>query len=68
MTNTNEIKARIIAKGLTQKKLAELIGISLASLNDKINNKREFRAGEIKKICKILDVNNATYITNIFFC
>lgn len=58
MTDTNLLKAKIIENGLTQKKMAELLKISLQSFNYKINNKREFTVSEIVKICDLLKIKN----------
>lgn len=58
MTNTNLLKAKIVENGLTQKKMAELLKISLQSFNYKVNNKREFTVNEIVKICDLLKIEN----------
>lgn len=58
LTNTNLIKARIIEKGLNQVEVSRRIGISYQSLNNKINNKTEFTATEILKLCRILDISS----------
>lgn len=50
MTNTNQLKACMIREGISQERLAELIGISQTSLSYKVNNKRKFDAVEIKAI------------------
>ncbi len=65
MTNTLELKSLIIKNGLTQCKLAQKMGISFASLNMKIKNKRQFKSQEISKLCKILNITN---VNEIFFC
>ena len=58
MTNTNLLKGAIKSKGLTQIETAKLIGISMASLNYKINNRREFTASEIAKLVDLLEIDN----------
>ena len=50
-------------KGITQEKMAELLGISKGNYNLKENGKLDFNLLEVKKILKILD---DTY-DNIFF-
>lgn len=62
MTNTLEFKSLIVKNGLTQKKLAKMLGVSFATLNMKINNKREFKSKEISKLCQILNIQNVNLI------
>lgn len=50
-------------KGITQEKMAELLGISKNNYNLKENGKLDFNLVEVKKILKILDDN----YDNIFF-
>ena len=54
MTDTLELKAMILKKGMTATSLAESIGLSYQSLSYKINNKREFKAIEIENISTVL--------------
>lgn len=58
MTDSNLLRAKIIEKGFTQTEIATKLGISAQSLNYKINNKREFKASEIEKLCGILGIKN----------
>lgn len=58
MTNTRQIKAALVAHGLTQAQVADKLGLSPASFNYKINNKREFKAKEIEKLCEILHITD----------
>lgn len=64
MTNSQKLKAEVIRNGLTQKELANKLGISFQSLNMKINNKRQFKASEISELSKILNIAN---VNEIFF-
>ncbi len=50
-------------KGITQEKMANLLGISKGNYNLKENGKLDFNLMEVRKILKIL---NETY-ENIFF-
>lgn len=50
-------------KGITQEKMAELIGISKNNYNLKENGKLDFNLSEVKKILNILDED----YNNIFF-
>ena len=54
MTNILLLKAKLMELGLTQDQLAEMIGISKASLSYKINNRRDFTISETLKIQKAL--------------
>lgn len=58
ITATKLLKAKIVEKGLTYAKVAELLNISYQSLCYKINNKVEFKASEIEKLCEILDIDD----------
>lgn len=58
MTDSNKLKAKIIEKGYTQEIVANKLGISMASLNYKINNKRPFNSNEMFLLCDILDIKN----------
>ena len=57
MVDSLKLKAAMLAQGITAEVLADNIGISQQSLSYKINNKREFKATEIKKICDILSLS-----------
>lgn len=58
MTDTNRLKAKIIESGLTQAKVAKMLGISCQSLSYKINNRVDFKATEINRLCKILNISD----------
>lgn len=66
MTNTKKLRALILECGLTQEQVAAHLGITPASLNYKINNKREFKASEIKALVELLNIPNED-VTGIFF-
>jgi putative transcriptional regulator len=50
----NKLKGARVAKGFTQREMAEKIGISAVSYTRKENGDYEFTQNEMKKICKIL--------------
>ena len=54
MINTREVKARMLSLGLTQTNVAELMGINVATLNAKINNKRRLYIDEHIKLTQLL--------------
>lgn len=64
MVKSNELKGRIVAKGLAQYEVAKMLEISPHSLVLKIDNRREFRPSEITKLAEILDIDD---IRDIFF-
>jgi len=51
----HKLKGARVEKGLTQKDMAERIGISTYSYLMKENGKRDFTLTEMKKICEILN-------------
>lgn len=65
MTATKLLKARIIEMGYTYVTLARMLGISYQTLCYKINNKLEFKASEIEKLCDILSISDKD---KYFFC
>ncbi len=64
-TNTKKLRAKLTEMGFTQSQIAEKLGISYQSLCYKINNKIEFKASEIQKLCEILEIKNKD---EYFFC
>lgn len=54
--NYQKLLGKIREKGFTQESLAEAAHISPASLNLKLNNKREFRQSEMQKIFDTLEL------------
>ena len=64
MTNTLKLKAAIMESGMNQEQIAEMLGMTNATFNYKVNNKSEFKASEIKKLCEVL---NITEVNVIFF-
>lgn len=53
---TSKIRGLIAEHGITQKELAEIIGISEQSMNLKLKGKRQFKANEIGKIARYFDI------------
>lgn len=58
MTNTNKLKGRLRENGMSQKDLANLMGLSVNTMNSKLNGKREFKVSEIDRICNILEIQD----------
>lgn len=57
MKEYRKLKAKMYEYGITQEKLAKMIGISHSSLNEKLNGKRDWKLSECKKIMEILDIS-----------
>ena len=57
---------RIRAKGLTQRYVAEKIGVSAVTLNKKLRGHTEFTQGEICDLCRVLAIPDAE-IPDYFF-
>ena len=64
--NFSKLLGRIKECGYTQESLAEAIGKDKSTLSLKLNNKGEFKAGEIDDICRVLDISNDE-ISEYFF-
>lgn len=64
MTNTLKLKAAIVESGMTQAKIAKLIGVSPYTFHKKLHNRTDFKASEIKMLSDILHIDN---INDIFF-
>lgn len=52
------LKGKMAEKDVSQRTLADKIGISQNSLSRKMHGKREFRLSEVISICKVLEINN----------
>lgn len=63
MLNVPKFKAAMALKGYTQKKLAEILGISEKTFSERIKSKR-FGTEEIEKLIPVLEINEPM---SIFF-
>ena len=64
MYNYQKLLGKMRECQITQEKMAELLCVSPASLNKKLNNRAQFRQNEMKAMLNILGVdlkNIATY-------
>lgn len=66
MTNEKKLKAKIVESGFNQEQIAEMLEMTNATFNYKVNGKSEFKASEIKKLCEILSLTESDCMT-IFF-
>lgn len=67
MTNTIKLKSLIEESGFRKKFIAEQIGITTYGLQKKVENKSQFKAWEIKKMCGVLGINSLEEREEIFF-
>lgn len=67
MTDTELLNSYIKKSGIKKSKIAEMLGISQASLSKKIHNRCEFKQGEIKALFMLLDVDDNAERDKIFF-
>lgn len=64
--NYSKLLGRIRERGLTQEKIAQSIGISVATMSQKLNNKAYFYQPEIEKICELLAIDDGEVGTYFF--
>ncbi len=67
MYDYNKLLGRVKEKGYTLDALSKDIGVNVATLSKKVNNKSEFHQGEMIKICNLLDIDKRD-ISEYFFC
>lgn len=66
MINTNLLKAKIIANGFTQERIAQKMGMSKNTFSSKINNKAPFNIAEVFQLCELLHIESAEEKCAIF--
>lgn len=66
MLNSNKLRGKITGAGLTQRKLAQMTGISENTISRKIQGHRCFDTDEIDKICAALNITNSREKAEIF--
>ena len=62
MVLTNELKGKMVARNLTQRDVAKILGISEKTLNSKLNNRGLFNASEMENLIKLLKIENPNEI------
>ena len=55
MINTNKLKSLRVLKGLSQQKIAEILGMHYITYANKENGAKEFKVTELMKLCEILE-------------
>lgn len=66
--NANMIRGKIAEAGLTQGKLAQMVGMSMNSMSRKLAGKRDFKLEEVQSICAALNIDDPApyFFTNNF--
>lgn len=67
MTNSKLLRELIESKGLKLKYVAEKLGLSPYGFQLKLDNKKEFKTGEVAILCEILEINSLKKKEEIFF-
>ena len=58
MINKQLLKSKMILREITQPQIAKKLGLSITSINQKINGNIIFKPKEIKEIRNLLDLSN----------
>ena len=66
MVNLRKIKGRLVELGLTQKDVAEKIGVAQPTVNQKINNIRPMDLQEAEAIADLLKINPGEFVEYFF--
>lgn len=64
--NTNLLRGKIVASGLTQYKLAELLHMSKNTLSNKVQGHTSFTLEEVNRLCELLHIDDNTEKAEIF--
>lgn len=67
MTNKKLLEDKIRQSGLKKGFLAQEIGVSRSTFCALLNNKSEFKANQIRKLCDLLDIKDDKTLRAIFF-
>ena len=66
MVNTDKLNGLIKDAGIRKDSIASSLGITKQSLSNKINNRTEFKMGEISEIRRLLHMDYET-VMSVFF-
>lgn len=67
MTDSKLLEKYIERAGFKLKYVAEYVGLSPYGLRLKIDNKNEFKSGEISRLCELLNISSLHEKEKIFF-
>lgn len=65
--NAQLLKSEIVKRGLTQRKLASLLGMSKNTFSSRMTGKTPFDFEEAQRICELLKITDAKQKMLIFF-
>lgn len=68
MPNSRKLKARILEKGYTIKRLADLMGLTAYTLGRKISGKTPMTLAEAWQLMKILEIPDNEFKDYFFTC
>lgn len=60
-----QFKAWMAANGVKQTEISELLGISLQSVNLKVNGKQDFSMAQVKKICEKYGISADIFLPSV---
>jgi DNA-binding Xre family transcriptional regulator len=66
MTNAKKFEIALLQKGKSKKDIAQLLGVSMQTIYNKVNNVVDFKAQEVRAICDYLELTTEEMI-EIFF-
>lgn len=66
MVDTNKLKSEMVRAGFSQNTFAKRLGMSINTLNAKINGKAKISTDEAKSMCDILGINTEKEKVEIF--
>ncbi len=64
--NTNLLRGKIVASGMTQYKIAELLHMSKNTLSNKVQGHTSFTLEEVNQLCELLHIEDNTEKAEIF--
>lgn len=64
--NAQKLKGEILSQGYTQESFARAIGMSINTLNAKLNGKRKLYVDEAEKIIDVLNISSDIKKCDIF--
>ena len=64
--NANKLLGVMAEKGISQRELAEKLGVSKNTVNSKINGKSHFDTEQASRICEILEIFDSEKKAEIF--
>jgi hypothetical protein len=67
VTDTKELLKIIDESGLRKGYIAQKLGLTTYGFQKKVENKSQFKAGEIKMLCDILNITSLELKDRIFF-